>query len=211
MKYIFLDFDGVLHTMNDYMRSENLFQYNHNLMSMLKKIKEKHDDITIVFSTSWRLDFNIDYLKKMLGNEICTLVKEFDTTVLKNYKSIIGYLEYADEPEYQNNRYEEISEYLENKKIKFGDYVVIDDSFDLFFKVHKIDDKKYDVIPLIMDSILLMEISEDFTNYNGENIFNELTEKEKEFNKSFINTFKIDFGESYLSEDDVEKAIKILN
>ena len=62
-----------------------------------------------------------------------------------------------------------------------------------------------------MDSILLMEISEDFTNYNGENIFNELTEKEKEFNKSFINTFKIDFGESYLSEDDVEKAIKILN
>ena len=108
-KYLFLDFDGVLHPSlcNDKDRFSNI-----------KLLEEalSPSNCQIIISSSWRFQFTLDQLKKVLPKTIGNLVK--DTTG----EAITG--QYA--------RYHEIKHWLESKQKPFADWMAIDDATNEF-------------------------------------------------------------------------------
>ena len=108
-KYLFLDFDGVLHPSlcNDKDRFSNI-----------KLLEEalSPSNCQIIISSSWRFQFTLDQLKKVLPKTVSNLVR--DTTG----EAITG--QYA--------RYFEIKQWLTNKQKPFADWMAIDDSLKEF-------------------------------------------------------------------------------
>lgn len=228
-KYIFLDFDGVLHTLKDAYKN-NMFSQLFLLDNFVKEIVEKGYVCNIVVSSAWRLNRNINELKDILNKDTCgdennigkllklnkvkiykTCQEKFSRTYFKKDKKQFNY---------QNNRYLEIQDFINNYRILFGDYVVIDDSASLFFKSFINKNKKvllndgtedYDVnITYLIADAFNKIINNDYINYNGEYELNNFDKKMIEFNKSFVLTFKKEINDGLLSQEDIEKAKKIL-
>jgi hypothetical protein len=108
-KYLFLDFDGVLHPSlcNDNDRFSKV-----NLLSQLLT----SSPCQIIISSSWRFQFTLDQLKTMFPVSISNLV--IDVTG----EAITG--QYA--------RYFEIKQWLESKQKPFADWMTIDDAINEF-------------------------------------------------------------------------------
>jgi len=108
-KYLFLDFDGVLHPS----LSDNKDRFSKvNLLSQALTSSK----CQIIISSSWRFQFTLDQLKKMLPRSISNLV--VDTTG----EAITG--QYA--------RYNEIKYWLESIQKPFADWMAIDDAINEF-------------------------------------------------------------------------------
>ncbi len=108
-KYLFLDFDGVLHPS----LSDNKDRFSKvNLLSQALTSSK----CQIIISSSWRFQFTLDQLKKMLPRSISNLV--VDTTG----EAITG--QYA--------RYNEIKHWLESIQKPFADWMAIDDAINEF-------------------------------------------------------------------------------
>jgi hypothetical protein len=108
-KYLFLDFDGVLHP--SLCKDKDRFSNAKLLAEALS-----HLSCQIIISSSWRFQFTLDQLKKVLPKTIGNLVK--DTTG----EAISG--QYA--------RYNEIKQWLAIKQKPFADWMAIDDSVNEF-------------------------------------------------------------------------------
>ena len=108
-KYLFLDFDGVCHPSlcNDKDRFSKV-----NLLSQAFT----SSSCQIIISSSWRFQFTLDQLKKMLPASISNLV--VDVTG----EAITG--KYA--------RYYEIKHWLANKQKPFADWKALDDATNEF-------------------------------------------------------------------------------
>ena len=108
-KYLFLDIDGVLHPSlcNDKDRFSKVNLLSQALTSPLCQI---------IISSSWRFQFTLDQLKKMLPVSISNLVVDFTGEALNG--------QYA--------RYNEIKHWLESKQKPFADWMAIDDSINEF-------------------------------------------------------------------------------
>lgn len=91
--YIFLDFDGVLHT--HWQTGKDRFSQTDVLVKLIKLLKEKTSgNCHIVFTTSWRNHFSVDELSDYLqlkSNELIDVVSSFNIT--PNIPSKSRYLE----------------------------------------------------------------------------------------------------------------------
>ena len=108
-KYLFLDFDGVLHPSlcNDNDRFSKVNLLSQPLTS---------SPCQIIISSSWRFQFTLDQIRKMLPISISNLV-----------------VDATDEPlNGQYARYFEIKQWLTNKQKPFADWMAIDDAINEF-------------------------------------------------------------------------------
>lgn len=219
-KYIFLDFDGVLHTLSNVYGNE-MFSCLHVLNLFVKNAIEKNPiRMNIVISSSWRLSHTLEQLTKLLTydkfgyeNHIFKLVKNGLVTIDaigNEIYSKVGFKQHMQNYGECNNRYLEIKKYIDDHKIQFGNYVVLDDSDGLFFIVQedktknvqvKLDDGTYGydktVIPLISD-VFGNRINPNYTNDDGVYVFDTLSKEEQEFNQSYVSTYKPHLRDGYL-------------
>lgn len=111
MKYIFLDFDGVLHG----------FKENNEQFCLLDNFEERlkpyEDKFKIVISSSWRLLYDLEDLKKILFLKL---------------NNIIGITPDLGNENLEFERYEEVRLYCKLNKIGFHNALCIDDSETLF-------------------------------------------------------------------------------
>ena len=225
-RYIFLDFDGVLHSLGDACNG-NLFTCLGLLDAMLAKQLFIHQDmkVILVISSSWRLNYSISHLEHILShdlygnfNHIGKLIARGRISIDKTCPEI--YTENTRKPDrFENNRYLEIKDYLDKHHVQFGDYVVIDDSDGLFFVnvLSKHDDKHYKVY-------LVSEHSDDSYIGNLDGVYSfhvndvfeqrkrkcncdwySFTKQEFEFRQSYISTYKPQVHDGYLVPSDVAK------
>ena len=218
VKYIFLDFDGVLHTLSDTYNNHE-FSHLNKLDLFIKNAIEKNPiRINIVVSSNWRLKHSIDKLKYFLchdvygyTNNIAHLMGQglvkIDVTGQEIY-SKTQFLPSVKSYDSENNRYLEITNY-----IQFGDYVVLDDNDSLFFIVHEDKNAKvklhngsygYDNIvqPLISDK--------NGNKVNKSDAFSLLSKEQQEFNKSYVSTYKSFLRDGYLDRNNIIEMNKIL-
>ncbi|QDD01844.1 hypothetical protein FIT69_04585 [Candidatus Methylopumilus planktonicus] len=108
-KYLFLDFDGVLHPSlcNDNDRFSKVNLLNQTFTS---------SSCQIIISSSWRFQFTLDQLKKMLPVSISNLVIDATGEALNG--------PYA--------RFNEIKHWLESKQKPFSDWKALDDATNEF-------------------------------------------------------------------------------
>ena len=210
-KYIFLDFDGVLHTLSDACRNEEFLHLNVLNLFIKNAIEKNPIRINIVVSSNWRLKHSIDKLKDFLchdifgyTNHIAHLMEQglvkIDVTGQEIY-SKTQFMPSVKSYDSENNRYLEITNYIQEHHIQFGDYVVLDDNDSLFFIVHEDKNAKvklhngtygYDNIvqPLISDK--------NGNKVNESDAFSSLSKEQQEFNKSYVSTYKSWLRDGYL-------------
>lgn len=134
--YIFLDFDGVLHT--HWQTGKDRFSQTDVLVKLIKLLKAKTSgNCHIVFTTSWRNHFSVDELSdylKLKSNELIDVVSSFNVTPNIPFKS----------------RYLEIKKYCLDHGIdmtgadKTQHIVILDDVEDLFTDEHGVNIIKHD-------------------------------------------------------------------
>lgn len=107
MIYLFLDFDGVLHT-----HSGKRFSLVENFAKVLKKFPE----VKIVFSTSWREYSTVEFLSSYLPEEL--------------HSQCVGMTPWFKES-MKYPRYNEIQHYLKENNIT-EDWLAVDDLASLF-------------------------------------------------------------------------------
>ena len=103
--------------------------------------------INIVVSSNWRLKHSVDELKDFLRHDICGYTNHIahllDQGLVKinvtgrEIYSKTQFLPSVKSYDSENNRYLEITNYIQEHHIQFGDYVVLDDNDSLFFIVHE--------------------------------------------------------------------------
>ena len=222
-KYIFLDFDGVLHTLSDVYRNEEFLHLNVLNLFIKNAIEKNPIRINIVVSSNWRLKHSVDELKDFLRHDICGytnniahlldqgLVK-IDVTGREIY-SKTQFLPSVKSYDSENNRYLEITKYIQEHHIQFGDYVVLDDNDSLFFIAHEDKNAKvklhngtygYDNIvqPLISDKL--------GRKVNESDVFSSLSKEQQEFSKSYVSTYKSWLRDGYLDRNNIIEMNKIL-
>lgn len=225
-KYIFLDFDGVLHTLSDAYNNQEFSHLNVLDLFVKNAIEKNPIRINIVVSSNWRLKHSVDELKDFLRHDICGytnnishlldqgLVK-IDVTGREIY-SKTQFLPSVKSYDSENNRYLEITKYIQEHYIQFGDYVVLDDNDSLFFIVHEDQNTKvklhngtygYDNIiqPLISDKLGNIE-----NKVNKSDAFSLLSKEQQEFNKSYVSTYKSFLRDGYLDRNNIIEMNKIL-
>ncbi len=115
MKYLFVDFDGVLHgdnTLNEgYFTNSELF---------CNRLAPYRDDFKIVISSSWRETYEFEILVEAFTPALQDLV--------------IGHTPILDIGMNNGGRYQEIIEYCEDNHIKSHQWIAIDDMDRLFPK-----------------------------------------------------------------------------
>ena len=217
-KYIFLDFDGVLHTLSDVYQNEEFSHLNVLNLFIKNAIEKNPIRMNIVVSSSWRLSHTLEQLTDLLiydklgdANHIFKFVKngliKIDV-VGKEIYSKIGFKQHIQNYGKSNNRYLEIKKYIDDHNIQFGDYVVLDDSDGLFFVVQEDETKKvhlddgtygYDKIvqPLISDAFG-NRINPNYTNHDGVYVFDLFSKEQQEFNQSYVSTYKPHLCDGYL-------------
>lgn len=210
-KYIFLDFDGVLHTLSDACRNEEFLHLNVLNLFIKNAIEKNPIRMNIVVSSNWRLKHSIDKLKDFLchdvygyTNHIAHLMDQglvkIDVTGQEIY-SKTQFLPSVKSYDSENNRYLEITKYIQEHHIQFGDYVVLDDNDSLFFITNEDKNTKvklhngsygYDniVLPLISDK--------NGNKVNESDAFSSLSKEQQEFNKSYVSTYKSWLQDGYL-------------
>ena len=222
-KYIFLDFDGVLHTLSD---SYNNHEFSHlGLLDLFVKnsIEKNPIRINIVVSSNWRLKHTVDKLKDLLCHDICGYTNNIshfmnqglvtiDVTGQEIY-SKTKFLPDVKSYDSENNRYLEIAKYIQEHDIQFGDYVVLDDNDSLFFIVHEDKNTKVKlyngtygynniVQPLISDK--------NGNKINESDVFSSLSKEQQNFNKSYVSTYKSFLRDGYLDRNNIIEMNKIL-
>ena len=217
-KYIFLDFDGVLHTLSDVYQNEEFSHLNVLNLFIKNAIEKNPIRMNIVVSSSWRLSHTLEQLTKLLTydlfgyeNHIFKLIKnglvKIDITGNEIY-SKVGFKQHMQNYGECNNRYLEIKKYIDDHNIQFGDYVVLDDCDGLFFIVQEDKTKKVQldngiygndkiVQPLISD-VFGNRINPNYTNNDGVYVFDLLSKEQQEFNQSYISTYKPHLRDGYL-------------
>lgn len=222
-KYIFLDFDGVLHTLSDACRNEEFLHLNVLNLFIKNAIEKNPIRINIVVSSNWRLSQTLEQLTDLLiydkfgdANHIFKAVKnrlvKIDV-VGKEIYSKVRFNPTTKSYDEDNNRYLEIKKYIDDHKIQFGDYVVLDDNDSLFFIVHEDQNTKvklyngsygYDNIvqPLISDK--------NGRKVNESDAFSSLSKEQQEFNKSYVSTYKSWLRDGYLGRHEIVEINKIL-
>ena len=226
VKYIFLDFDGVLHTLSDAYNNHEFSHLNRLDLFVKNAIEKNPIRINIVVSSNWRLKHSVDELKDFLRHDICGytnniahlmdqgLVK-IDVTGREIY-SKTQFLPSVKSYDSENNRYLEITKYIQEHHIQFGDYVVLDDNDSLFFITHEDQNTKvklhngtygYDNIvqPLISD-----KNGRKVNKVNESDVFSLLSKKQQEFNKSYVSTYKSWLRDGYLDRNNIIEMNKIL-
>lgn len=140
--YIFLDFDGVLHT--HLQTGKDRFSQTDALVKLIKSLKEKTSgNCHIIFTTSWRNHFSVDELTDCLQLKSQKLVDivsvaSFNVTPNLPFKS----------------RYLEIKKYCLDNNIditgtdKTQHIVILDDVEDLFTDEHGINILKHDNVDI---------------------------------------------------------------
>lgn len=222
-KYIFLDFDGVLHTLSDACRNEEFLHLNVLNLFIKNAIEKNPIRMNIVVSSNWRLKHSVDKLKDFLchdvygyTNNIAHLMDQglvkIDVTGQEIY-SKTKFLPSVKSYDSKNNRYLEITKYIQEHHIKFGDYVILDDNDSLFFIAHEDKNAKvklhngsygYDNIvqPLISDK--------NGNRVNESDAFSSLSNEQQEFNKSYVSTYKSWLRDGYLDRKNIIEMNKIL-
>lgn len=223
VKYIFLDFDGVLHTLTDAYNNHEFSHLNRLDLFVKNAIEKNPIRINIVVSSNWRLKHSVDELKDFLRHDICGytnniahlldqgLVK-IDVTGREIY-SKTQFLPSVKSYDSENNRYLEITKYIQEHHIQFGDYVVLDDNDSPFFITHEDQNTKvklhngtygYDNIvqPLISDK--------NGNKVNESDLFSLLSKEQQEFNKSYVSTYKSWLRDGYLDRNNIIEMNKIL-
>lgn len=114
MKYLFFDFDGVLH--GDNMQS-NLFEHSDMVSKMLIPFKDK---FKIIISSSWRETYDFDILIHAFHEEL--------------HENVIGITPIFENTTGYGVRHQEILEYCKINNIKEEDWIAIDDNQTFFDK-----------------------------------------------------------------------------
>lgn len=114
MKYIFIDFDGVLHPSPS---KGELFSQSKILAD---KISPHKDNFQIVISSSWRETYDYE-----------DIIEAFDLTIRDR---VIGITPILDNNLQPLGRYNEIMSYCEEHKILDSEWIAIDDMPHLFPK-----------------------------------------------------------------------------
>ena len=179
--------------------------------------------INIVVSSNWRLKHSVDELKDFLRHDICGytnniahlldqgLVK-IDVTGREIY-SKTQFLPSVKSYDSENNRYLEITNYIQEHHIQFGDYVVLDDNDSLFFIVHEDKNAKVKLHngSYGYDNIVQPLISDKNSNkVNESDAFSLLSKEQQEFNKSYVSTYKSFLRDGYLDRNNIIEMNKIL-
>lgn len=119
-KYIFLDFDGVLHS---YGKSFSHLHHFHHMLEMMKthaKLYLNADiDIHIVFSTSWRMHKTTEQLSKYVASDKIPMI----------FSSLSGYEKMAALAGNftEDNRLSLIIQYIQSNHISLDDVLILDD------------------------------------------------------------------------------------
>lgn len=119
-KYIFLDFDGVLHS---YGKSFSHLHHFHQMLEMMKtyaKIYLNADiDIHVVFSTSWRKHKTTKQLSQYICNDTIPMI----------FSSLSGYEKMAALAGNftEDNRLSLIIQYIQSNHISLDDVLILDD------------------------------------------------------------------------------------
>lgn len=103
-KYLFLDFDGVLHSTKD---RANFFEN----VTALSQLLERYS-VQIIISSSWRFQFDLTKLRSFFPNEIQNKITGITG------KEFIG----------KHARYHEIKNYLIDKDKSLSDWRALDDT-----------------------------------------------------------------------------------
>lgn len=113
-KYIFLDFDGVLHQSG---KSFSHLHHFHHMLEMMKthaKIYLNTDiDIHVVFSTSWRIYKTTEQLAQYIDSDKIPMI----------FSSLSGYGNFG----ISDNRLSLIEKYIKDNHISLDDVLIIDD------------------------------------------------------------------------------------
>ena len=222
-KYIFLDFDGVLHTLSDACRNEEFLHLNVLNLFIKNAIEKNPIRMNIVVSSNWRLKHSVDKLKDFLchdvygyTNNIAHLMEQglvkIDVTGQEIY-SKTQFLPAAKSYDSENNRYLEITKYIQEHHIQFGDYVVLDDNDSLFFITHEDKNTKVKLYngSYGYDNIVQPLISDKNGNKINEfDAFSSLSKEQQEFNKSYVSTYKSWLRDGYLGRHEIVEINKIL-
>lgn len=223
VKYIFLDFDGVLHTLTDAYNNHEFSHLNRLDLFVKNAIEKNPIRINIVVSSNWRLKHSVDELKDFLRHDICGytnniahlldqgLVK-IDVTGREIY-SKTQFLPSFKSYDSENNRYLEITKYIQEHHIQFGDYVVLDDNDSLFFIAHEDKNAKVKLHNGIYgyDNIVQPLISDKLgRKVNESDVFSSLSKEQQEFNKSYVSTYKSWLRDGYLDRNNIIEMNKIL-
>jgi hypothetical protein len=119
-KYIFLDFDGVLHS-HSHGKSFSHLHYFHKMLKMMKtyaKVQLNADiDIHVVFSTSWRKHKTAEQLSAYIGNDAIPMI----FSSLSEYETFFKNV-FTDE-----NRLYLIKQYIQSNHISLDDVLILDD------------------------------------------------------------------------------------
>lgn len=113
MKYIFLDFDGVLHRSGA--KSNPMFEHMDLFCNFIKQYK---DSVRIIISSSWKDSFKLKNLQEFFHDEVADMV----IGVTPNIKSEIN----------KGSREIEIKSFCDNNNITKEDWIAIDDMQILF-------------------------------------------------------------------------------
>lgn len=219
-KYIFLDFDGVLHSLSDACNN-HLFTCLGLIDAMLAKQLLIHQDIQVVLviSSSWRLNYNISQIEHFLShdlygnfNHIGKLIARGKITIDKTCPEI--YTTHTRKSDrFENNRYLEIKDYLDKHQIQFGDYVVIDDCDGLFFtKALSKHDGKYYKVYLVSehsDDSYIGTLNDSYSFHVNDvfdnNDWYSFSTEEFEFHQSYVSTYKPKLNDGCLTQSDIVK------
>lgn len=127
-KYIFLDFDGVLHS---YGKSFSHLHYFHQMLEIMKtyaKIYLNADvDIHVIFSTSWRKHKTTEQLSQYIYHDTIPMI----------FSSLSGYETFSKNGFIDENRLDLIKQYIQFNHISLDDILILDDMDILYSFVYE--------------------------------------------------------------------------
>lgn len=118
MKFIFLDFDGVLHS--HYGAVESVLWF---FLPRFESVVREFPDARIVVSSSWGDGRSLDRLREFFAPDIAPRVIDKVGTPLRRMKP-------------HGERGEACRQYCRRHRVKAGDWVAIDDTPSLFHRTH---------------------------------------------------------------------------
>lgn len=113
MKYIFLDFDGVLHRSNA--KSNPMFEHMDLFCNFISQYK---DSVRIVISSSWKDTFKLQNIKDFFPDDVAAMIEGVTPSIKHELNA--------------GSREKEIRSYLADKDIADNDWIALDDMPLLF-------------------------------------------------------------------------------
>lgn len=172
-KYIFLDFDGVLHAGNP---SSNPLSNNQKDCYLADALADKltelshlyKTDIKVVFSTSWQHYCSLNSLKNHVGEKLAHFA--IGGTLLFDDGNVNEELN----RKFNGDRLKEVDFYCQRHNIDFKDVIIIDDFIELFVNLRTFEL----ILPYLFKHVRFTNLSKKtladqiYQNRNQEDIFN---------------------------------------